>query len=358
MRLSITSILESIIFISFSIIFLYLTIIYKGNKIDVNAKCIMPCIILIVLKSFFPYEFFFTITVKDENILPAIFEILEHKLQIGLTLNQLLIFIWIIVALLKFFILTWHQIKLEKVVCLFPKSNSAPLLEELLIKNGINKKIDLIEIPHLSTPALVGLKKTKIIIPSNIQQKDLYYVLLHEVEHYKQKDLLLITTLQLLCIIYWWNPMFYILRTVSQQFIEYRVDRVVCKNFTMGGKLSYLESILDIAKLRNKNTFNPTIGVGFYEKQIQIYRRFMFVLNKEEKSGHSLPICFFIMVLLSTLIIIEPYSIKLQDSQNTYNISNDSYFVEDNGIFDLYIDGDYFITVDSMDGFDNIDLIK
>ena len=130
----------------------------------------------------------------------------------------------------------------------------------------ISDNIQLIEIPQLSTPALVGFKNPKIIIPSNVPEYDLYYILLHELEHYKHHDLYFIAILHLLCIIYWWNPVIYLLKHAALKVIEYRIDNAVAQQLSEQGKLNYLQSIIDIIQLKNRSNVKASFGIGLYEK--------------------------------------------------------------------------------------------
>jgi hypothetical protein len=81
--------------------------------------------------------------------------------------------------------------------------------------------------------------------------------------------------------------------------------------------------------------------------------------GRSKKSGHYLPKIVFALVILSTTVIFEPYSIPLKDVANTFNLNGNCFLIKrDSGLYDLYINDVYYLTVDRTDGFENLPIYK
>lgn len=118
----------------------------------------------------------------------------------------------------------------------------------------ISKKIDIIENNNIYSPVLIGLLKPKILLPMNkIKCEHLENIFKHELIHYKRKDLWWKAMLNILYIIYWWNPLIYIFGNMFDIVLEYSCDEVVIRNKTQKERKSYgiaiLESIDETQKL-------------------------------------------------------------------------------------------------------------
>lgn len=106
------------------------------------------------------------------------------------------------------------------------------VLEQCEKKLGIEGKIRLEQVDGNFSPALVGLFKPRLIIPERVlatlSEKELKHVMLHELAHYKRKDLFLSWLLCLLRIFHWFNP---ILWYTFQKMEEDR--EIACDNIAL-----------------------------------------------------------------------------------------------------------------------------
>lgn len=360
MSISPTSLLVSVLSSGLLVIFLSILILRKNIVAYLNPRYLQLCVVLIMIRCFLPCEFFYTITFKSRNILPFIQRFGKLPLPgIGITAEQTLVSAWIAAALLKLAVLVLKQYRTEQAVNRFPVSRKMPLLAELLCAENISDNIQLIEIPQLSTPALVGLVNPKIIIPCDVPDQDLHYILLHELEHHKHRDLYFIVMLHLLCIVYWWNPFMYLLRYSARKVLEYRADAAVVRHLKAEEKTAYLKSIIDILSLKNQKNVKASLGISLYEKESDLYQRFYLVLeNRPQKSGRHLFDLILAAALLSTVFIFEPYSIPEKVAASTFSLHGNCFLSEHDGVYDLYINDEYYLTVNRTDGFEDLPIVK
>lgn len=362
MSLTFTSFLTACVSSSLLILFLAKLVISPSPKAcSISPEVALICVVLVVLRALLPYEFFYTRTIKSLTFMPLLMSV--GKIHIvnqyfNIKIIQLLFAMWIMVAGIKLVILINKQYNVENIINSLPSSKRTHIMQAILDNMGIDKKIKLIEIPGLVSPALIGLKDPKIIIPKNISDDDLYYVLLHELEHYKKHDLIFIYALHILCIIYWWNPLIYLLKSVSIRLIEYRIDEKVLGKLDNNEKVDYLQSIVNVVKQKCDEHMRVELSVGFYEKSTSLSSRFINIVNSTSKTKSRLCLCTVLfLVFISTSLIAEPYTISDRYEENTFALTDNSYLVENNGLYDLYIDGAYKFTIDSKDGFNQLPIM-
>ncbi len=81
----------------------------------------------------------------------------------------------------------------------------------LKLKLKINTEIPLIRTRYVQSPALFGLFRPRILLPLGFEQtfnsEQINYILLHELVHFKRKDLWVNWVARLLATIHWFNPL-------------------------------------------------------------------------------------------------------------------------------------------------------
>lgn len=150
------------------------------------------------------------------------------------TFNEdLLPYIWIFgVALMLIWVIITY--------CLFQKklrqSSFAPderilsILESCKSKMGINQNISLVMQNAVSSPSLMGIINPQILFPaeSNLSDKEVEYILLHELSHYRRKDILVNYLLLGFQIVHWFNPvMWYCFKRIRQDMEIATDERVL-----------------------------------------------------------------------------------------------------------------------------------
>lgn len=94
-----------------------------------------------------------------------------------------------------------------------PLQNSAihKLYHDCLDEMHITKPIPIYSTAFLKSPIIAGLFKPRIYLPihliSDCHANDIKYMLLHELVHYKYKDAFANYAMNLICILYWFNPL-------------------------------------------------------------------------------------------------------------------------------------------------------
>ena len=101
----------------------------------------------------------------------------------------------------------------------------------------------------VQTLSLVGVIYPKILLPSNmsdLEDKELEYVFLHELAHYKRKDILINYLLITLQSIHWFNPTIWYFFKRIREDMEFATDEKVLKMLSDNEHKNYGMAILTV----------------------------------------------------------------------------------------------------------------
>ncbi|QGH36760.1 BlaR1 family beta-lactam sensor/signal transducer [Gracilibacillus salitolerans] len=143
-------------------------------------------------------------------------------------LNQSITIIWITGMLVMIALVIHAWIKLQRIkksTSIVENQEIQTLFEQCKQSLHISRKPVLVNSPLIKSPLTFGIFKTYIILPCHaeawLSKEDLKYILLHELCHYKYKDIATNYLVVLFQILYWYNPLVWI------AFREMRLDREI-----------------------------------------------------------------------------------------------------------------------------------
>lgn len=115
--------------------------------------------------------------------------------------------------------------------------------QELKIKRNIKMRIS----PLIQSPLLVGVVFPVIYLPcKDLPDEKLRMVLLHELTHYKRKDLLIKWLSLFVNAVHWFNPLAYLLRANISEACEISCDTAVTKNMSDTEQKIYINTIISL----------------------------------------------------------------------------------------------------------------
>lgn len=100
-------------------------------------------------------------------------------------------------------------------------ANGRPVADQTIIdmlvkyqkQLGIKTAIDIRWVNGIHSPAITGMRRPIILLPMDYEEErpwGLHYILLHELLHFKRKDIVILRLLVILQMIYWFNPLIWI----------------------------------------------------------------------------------------------------------------------------------------------------
>lgn len=165
-----------------------------------------------------------------------------------INLNKALPLIWLSGALIYisvFFISYIKYIIHRKRNSVFVAYNTVfeQAKKELNIKRNIKLRISF----EKSSPALIGFFAPTVYIPNiTLDDENMRMVFLHELTHYKHKDLLFKWLALFCCAIHFFNPLVYFVCSNFSESCEIACDMSVTSKMTDGEKVVYMKTILEM----------------------------------------------------------------------------------------------------------------
>ncbi len=112
---------------------------------------------------------------------------------------------------------------------------------------GIKRKIRVRTSPDIQTPFLCGALFPVVYIPcADIPDEKLRMVFLHELTHYRRKDLIVKWFSIFVNAVHWFNPLAYLLTANIGEACEVSCDMEVTKNMDESEQKLYMATILDL----------------------------------------------------------------------------------------------------------------
>lgn len=143
----------------------------------------------------------------------------------------------------------------------------------------------------VTTPLLTGLLRPRIYLPSDrYTWKELELLLSHELSHYRHHDLWYKLILQLVCIVYWFNPLLHWMRREADQDLEFLCDERIMKDGAHEERMQYNYLLAQTAAQR-RNFYG--LSTGFNGSLADLKKRMVNIMRAGKlKKGKFIMFCF------------------------------------------------------------------
>lgn len=359
MQITLSSVVNTILCTSLMLVLIIITLKYKFLFKRLSFYTIILCFLLIAIRLLFPYEFYFVKEIPVRKVMPQIYGFLyDDVLTLGnfnVSVLKFLSISWItvsIVLLIKFML---DYYKTRYILLNMRSVNDSDIIIALNeVNSKYNKKVSftLVSSSIISTPLLFGIRKPIIALPQIIlTHKELCYIFEHELCHYYKKHLHIKLFCEFITVIYFWNPLIFMIKKLLNKVLEFYVDAKVNENLTEYNKIEYLECLLKIAKLQqtNKQSFFCTVPFSIISSPRLLERGNILLNNSRHRNFLLINKLFLLSALMLTIFsysfICEPYYISEEYAENTFNADNAYFVLNAENTYDLYVDSVYVSTV-------------
>lgn len=157
------------------------------------------------------------------------------------------------------------------------------ILKECKEKLHIKRKIKLVVDDMINSPSLVGVFKTRIIIPSNLvnlSREELQHIFLHELCHFKSKDTYVDNILVVLQCVHWFNPLVWYLFKHARNDMEMACDERVLSILNEKEHNKYGITMLTVLEKVNQNK-RLTVGLNMTDDKKTIKKRVELIKNSK-----------------------------------------------------------------------------
>lgn len=165
---------------------------------------------------------------------------------------------------------------------------------------GVKRPVELYINSLISSPLLLGFFRPCIVLPTlDIPKRDFEYTILHELTHYKRKDMFYKWLVQITICFHWFNPFVYLMGQKISQDCELSCDEEVIKALDERGRREYGDTLLHAMAL--VGAYKDTISsVTLNESKELLRERLGAIINFREKSKATK----FVMLTLTFILII------------------------------------------------------
>ena len=193
------------------------------------------------------------------------------------------------------------------------------LLSDCEEKLNIKTRVELSCNPLIASPMLIGFFRPRIILPvGELEDKELSYIFVHELIHYKQRDMFYKWLIQIVVCVHWFNPFVYLLEKEVNKSCELSCDEKVISVLDDTARREYGDTLISF--LKSNNLYKSSLAsVTLTEGAEQLKERLGAIMNFKSKTK-TIRVLTVILTLfiLSGAVFIGSYSVSAAtDSKET-----------------------------------------
>ena len=193
------------------------------------------------------------------------------------------------------------------------------LLSDCEEKLNIKTRVELSRNSLIASPMLIGFFRPRIILPiSELEDRELSYIFVHELIHYKQRDMFYKWLIQIVVCVHWFNPFVYLLEKEVNKSCELSCDEKVISVLDDTARREYGDTLISF--LKSNNLYKSSLAsVTLTEGAEQLKERLGAIMNFKSKTK-TIRVLTVILTLfiLSGAVFIGGYSVSAAtDSKET-----------------------------------------
>lgn len=249
----------------------------------------------------------YTLPTSDKNLINNPMNIsLKNKINI----EKALCFLWILVIVLLTGMLVEGHKRLRKILRISikdVKSTHKKVLHNCMNAMDIKTELEILYSPKISSPSLCGFIKPKILIPVKVAvsvcDEEFKYIIMHELCHFKNKDILINCIISLLSVVYWFNPILLYGFRKMRQDCEFFCDSEVLSYLEDHENIQYGNSIIRVLELVG-STKRLTGTTSMVMNSQEIKRRIIMISNYKKINIKGILLGVILMVTLGSVGIV------------------------------------------------------
>ncbi|MBS4189880.1 BlaR1 family beta-lactam sensor/signal transducer [Bacillus sp. FJAT-49705] len=265
-------------------------------------------------------------------------------------LNVGLTSIWIagMLVMAVLFLYAWFKLKkIKNTTTVLNNKDILHLFERCKHRLNISKPLIAGESSLVKSPMTFGLFKTYVVLPIHLDEwmsiKDIEYIFMHELHHYKYKDIATNYFIIIYQILYWFNPLVWIAFKKMRMDREIACDMAVLKSLDEHRHADYGNAIINFAALASHskdfawaNQFN---GPKEQMKK-RIEKIATFTIESKWMKLKSISIFTLIGVFVASQV---PFISAMATNNDRYDFNNERTLYEDLSDYFVGYDGSFVL---------------
>ena len=178
------------------------------------------------------------------------------------------------------------------------------LLSDCEEKLNIKTRVELSCNPLIASPMLIGFFRPRIILPvGEWEDKELSYIFVHELIHYKQRDMFYKWLIQIVVCVHWFNPFVYLLEKEVNKSCELSCDEKVISVLDDTARREYGDILISF--LKSNNLYKSSLAsVTLTEGAEQLKERLGAIMKFRKKSKVIIAITAIFTVAVCTCFFV------------------------------------------------------
>ncbi len=182
------------------------------------------------------------------------------------------------------------------------------LLDDCHQAVGVRGRIPVMESDLVTSPAVYGLFRPRILLPRHFIQTysmdQLAHVITHELAHHKRKDALWNMWATLVQIFHWPNPLVWFAHSRMRADRELATDFLALKALKHDQSEAYGETILKSLQAASSQTTIPSL-IGISEDRRHLLRRFQLISSFQAHRKYSLAVLTSILLTMAATVLTD-----------------------------------------------------
>ncbi|WP_139998907.1 M56 family metallopeptidase [Paenibacillus paridis] len=187
---------------------------------------------------------------------------------------------------------------------------------------GIKRNIPVYEISGFHSPWIYGMLKPKIYLPEDMvviaDSRQLRHVLLHELAHYKRKDLWFNSLWTIAVWLHWFNPLVWLARQKMASDREIACDAVVLEALGERESSSYGLTLLMLSRLFSRSSSSRFYLSYFFNNKNETKRRIT-MITKFKQGSYRLSAVAILLILVLGAVVLTNANVESNASQAAYS---------------------------------------
>ncbi|HHV12501.1 MAG TPA: hypothetical protein GXX75_19695 [Clostridiales bacterium] len=175
-------------------------------------------------------------------------------------------------------------------------------LRDLCMDLGIKRPVNIVVCNQVQSPMLMGFMKPCIVLPpQDFTEEQYYFILKHELIHYKHHDLFYKLLLLGAAALHWFNPFIHYMVYLANNDMELYCDEELIARNNQLYRENYSRMLLQIITGTSSGKNNHLLlSTGFGSRNRQLKNRFFRIMNaKPTKKGTCLTLAFICLIVVA-----------------------------------------------------------
>lgn len=341
MQITIFSVWMTVLWSSILILLFYV-LRTKSILIDVcSVSGVIVLYLFCLIRMLIPVEFPWTKVIANAELYNKLYDAFYYKLNIGtgLYVYQILLVLWLTGTVGLLLRMLNQYMRIIRYFGSLETTKDEMILNELRGISG-NKSPDIVQTAAVKIPCCIGVYRKRIILPDKIySREELHYIILHEYLHLQNNDFLTKLLVNVMCVIYWWNPFVYLLKKDLNQSMEMRCDALATMGLSRQQNSNYLAVVLkefkDYFKITDDDRQNDIMIHLFEGYSEGLLERFRLVASDKKyifKKGKILAwiISGCMLIVSYSFIFQSKYEVsemEIEVDQNTHEVDDENAYI-------------------------------